>query len=132
MHVYNPLMSASRREALFGVSCAIPEDPGFEKFKSQVKLEPFQRALDELEPDIWISGIRREETEYRKNLNIVSRDSRGIIKVAPLFNWTESDMHLYMAEYDLPNCSHYFDPTKVDERAECGLHSREFEQGGGI
>ena len=132
IHIYNPLMSVSRREALFGSTCAIPDDPGFEQFKSQVKLEPFQRALRELDPDIWISGIRKEETNYRKNLDIVSRDRRGIIKVSPLFNWTESDMEIYMRKFDLPSCDHYFDPTKIDERAECGLHSSQFEQGGGI
>ena len=132
IHIYNPLMSASRREALFGTNFAIPDHPGFDEFKSQVKLEPFQRALNELNPDIWISGIRKEETDYRKNLDIISRDSRGIIKVAPLFNWKASDIDHYMKEYELPNCGHYFDPTKVDERAECGLHSSQFEEGGGI
>ena len=132
MHIYNPLMSTSRREALLGVDCAIPDGPVFKQFKNEVKLEPFQRALDELRPDIWINGIRREETEYRKNLNIVSRDDSGIIKVAPLFHWKESDMDLYMKKHDLPNCDHYYDPTKVDARAECGLHTKQFEQGGGI
>ncbi len=132
IHVYNPLMSASRREAVYGTNFAVPDDPGFEEFKEQVKLEPFQRGLNELSPDIWISGIRKEETEYRKNLNIVSMDGRGILKVAPLFNWTESDMTRYMEKHRLPNCSHYFDPTKVDEHTECGLHSKQFEQGGGI
>ncbi|MFN3164388.1 MAG: phosphoadenosine phosphosulfate reductase family protein [Pseudohongiellaceae bacterium] len=43
--------------------------------------EPFARALDEFQPEVWLTGIRREETEHRKTLDIVSLDNRGIIKV---------------------------------------------------
>ena len=103
-----------------------------ESFKFQVKLEPFQRALKELQPEIWISGIRGEETEYRRNLGIVSLDDRGILKVSPLFHWTEADVSDYMRKYNLPSCRHYFDPTKIDSQTECGLHLSQFEQGGGI
>ena len=132
IYVYNPVMSAARREAVHGANFGVPGNPKFEKFKNQVKLEPFQRALKELQPEIWISGIRREETEYRRNLGIVSMDARGILKVSPLFNWTENDVSDYMRKYSLPSCRHYFDPTKVDSQTECGLHLSQFEQGGGI
>ena len=132
IHVYNPIMSAARREAVHGASFGAPDNPKFENFKYQVKLEPFQRALKELQPEIWISGIRKEETNYRRNLGIVSMDARGILKVSPLFNWTENDVSDYMRKHSLPSCRHYFDPTKVDSQAECGLHLSQFEQGGGI
>ena len=132
IHVYNPVMSAARREAVHGASFGVPDNPKFEDFKYQVKLEPFQRALKELQPEIWISGIRKEETNYRRNLGIVSMDARGILKVSPLFNWTENDVSDYMRKHSLPSCRHYFDPTKVDSKAECGLHLSQFEQGGGI
>ena len=114
IHVYNPVMSAARREAVHGASFGVPDNPKFEDFKYQVKLEPFQRALKELQPEIWISGIRKEETNYRRNLGIVSMDARGILKVSPLFNWTENDVSDYMRKHSLPSCRHYFDPTKVD------------------
>ena len=132
IHVYNPVMSAARREAVHGASFGVPDNPKFEDFKYQVKLEPFQRALKELQPEIWISGIRKEETNYRRNLGIVSMDARGILKVSPLFNWTENDVSDYMRKHSLPSCRHYFNPTKVDSQAECGLHLSQFEQGGGI
>ena len=123
LHVYNPLMSQARRDALLGVNAAFPDDPNFEEFKRQVKLEPFQRALDDLSPEVWITGIRKEETEHRKNLDIVSMDARGLLKVAPLFNWSEQQINAYMQQHQLPNCKHYFDPTKVDDQAECGMHT---------
>ena len=132
IHVYNPVMSPSRREAVYGANFCVPDNPQFEDFKYQVKLEPFQRALEDLQPEIWISGIRKEETKFRQKLGIVAMDTRGILKVSPLFNWTEDDISEYMMKYSLPNCRHYFDPTKVDSQTECGLHLSQFEQGGGI
>ena len=132
IHVYNPVMSCSRREAVHGANFGVPENPEFEDFKYQVKLEPFQRALEDLQPEIWISGIRKEETKFRQKLGIVAMDARGILKVSPLFNWTGDDISEYMMKYNLPNCRHYFDPTKVDSQTECGLHVSQFEQGGGI
>jgi phosphoadenosine phosphosulfate reductase len=88
-----------------------------------VKLEPFDRALGDFEPDIWLTGIRREETEHRKGLDIVSLDSRGIVKVAPLFYWSDDEVAAYMERHRLPSCRHYFDPTKVHDGRECGLHT---------
>lgn len=124
IHVYNPLMSAERRNALMGGIPHPADNPGLhQEFTRQVKLEPFQRALDDFKPEIWLTGIRREETEYRKTLDIVTWDNRGVLRVAPLFHWTEQDVQEYMQRYNLPTCKHYFDPTKVAEDAECGLHT---------
>lgn len=36
----------------------------------QVKLEPFARALEDFQPEVWLTGIRREETELRKSLTL--------------------------------------------------------------
>lgn len=122
MHIYNPLMSAERRNALLG---GIPSigDENFEEFTRQVKLEPFERVLADLQPDIWLTGIRRDETEHRRSLDILSIDARGMLKVAPIFYWSDQQLDAYMAEYQLPSCKHYFDPTKVHEHRECGLHT---------
>ncbi len=122
--VYTPKVSAARREAVFG-GIPHPEDDAerFQQFVDEVKLEPFARAVDELQAQVWITGIRRHETEFRKGLDIVSRDNRGLLRVAPLFYWQESDVDAYMAERELPSCKHYFDPTKLDEKSECGLHT---------
>ncbi|CAA0090888.1 Phosphoadenosine phosphosulfate reductase [Halioglobus japonicus] len=121
--VYSPEMTSERRNAIMGGIPTVDEEERHQEFTRQVKLEPFARALDELQPEIWLTGIRREETEMRKSLDIVSMDGRGIIKVAPLFYWSEDDVEAYMARYDLPTCKHYFDPTKVFDGRECGLHT---------
>ncbi len=100
------------------------ETAAHQEFTETVKLEPFNRALGELKPDIWITGIRAEETAFRQTLNIATKPSSGIIKVAPLLRWAVSDVNAYVKQYDLPIENNYFDPTKSFEGRECGLHTR--------
>lgn len=123
IHVYTPTMTSERRNAIMGGIPTVDEEERHQEFTRQVKLEPFARALEDFQPEIWLTGIRREETELRKSLDIVSRDGRGILKVAPLFYWSEDDVEDYMARFNLPTCKHYFDPTKVHDGRECGLHT---------
>ena len=124
MQIYIPQWTAERRNAIMG-GIPHPDDDQqiHEEFTRQVKLEPFQKALDDLQPKIWISGIRREETDFRKTLDILSVDNRGILKVAPIFYWSNQDVANYMDQQQLPSCRHYFDPTKVEDGRECGLHT---------
>lgn len=123
IHVYSPLMTSERRNAIMGGIPTIDEEQQHQLFTQQVKLEPFNRALAEFKPDLWITGIRREETDHRKTLDILSMDGRGIVKVAPMFYWSEADVNAYMEQHRLPTCKHYFDPTKVQDGRECGLHT---------
>lgn len=123
IHVYSPQMTSERRNAIMGGIPTVDEEERHGEFTRQVKLEPFDRALAEFSPEVWLTGIRREETEHRKTLDIVSMDARGIIKVAPLFYWSEEQVEDYMEQHQLPSCRHYFDPTKVQDGRECGLHT---------
>ncbi len=123
MHIYSPSMTSERRNAIMGGVPTIEDEALHAEFTRQVKLEPFERALNELKPEIWLTGIRKEETEHRQGLDIVTMDGRGIIKVAPIFYWSEANVAAYMAEHQLPTCRHYFDPTKVHDGRECGLHT---------
>lgn len=123
IHVYSPQMTSERRNAIMGGIPTIDEEERHLDFTRQVKLEPFDRALQDFAPQIWLTGIRQLETEHRKTLDIVSMDSRGIIKVAPIFYWSDDDVDAYMALHQLPTCRHYFDPTKVQDGRECGLHT---------
>lgn len=101
----------------------LPDDSAHEVFTRLVKLEPFERAFDEIDPDAWINGIRREQTEFRGSQDILTTNNRGVLKVAPLFHWTEEQVLAYLADNGLPDEHRYFDPTKVDESRECGLHT---------
>lgn len=120
---YIPEMTSARRNVLMK---GIPDidDPLHEEFTRQVKLEPFQRALAELKPDLWLNAIRKDQTEFRQAMNIVSASKDGVLKVAPLYNLSEADLDAYLAEHNLPNETDYFDPTKALETRECGLHTQ--------
>lgn len=123
IHVYNPLSSAARRDALMGIPDV--DDPRHEEFTNQVKLEPFGRAMAEMAPDVWLTAVRRDQTAFRSNMEIVSQDKPGgVIKVAPVLEWTEAGMQAYLDNHGLPNETDYYDPTKVLGNRECGLHNR--------
>ena len=121
--VYMPRVTATRLNAQNG---GIPDagTDAHEVFSQIVKIEPFNRAFTELQPDLWLNGMRKEETEFRKTQSVFTFDTaRGIVKVAPLLNLTEGEVEAYLEEYDLPMEHDYFDPTKIAPNQECGLHT---------
>ena len=123
IEIYAPEMTSTRRNVMLG---GIPdvEDPRHEEFTRQVKLEPFERATRHLEAEVWITGIRREQTAYRQSLKIASWSNKGLLKVAPLLNWNQAQLKAYLQEYNLPDEQDYFDPTKVHDARECGLQTQ--------
>jgi phosphoadenosine phosphosulfate reductase len=50
----------------------------------------------------WMSGLRRQESDTRRDAAIVGRDRRGLIKLNPLANWTDLDVQGYIADHDVP------------------------------
>lgn len=55
------------------------------------KIEPLRRALSGY--DIWITGLRRDQSSTRNGLNYASWDEANqVIKVNPLLNWSEQDV----------------------------------------
>ncbi len=123
IQVYSPAMTSERRNAVMGGIPTIDDEERHLEFTRQVKLEPFAQAIEDFAPEVWLTGIRQEETDHRKSLDIVSVDHRGLIKVAPIFYWSEEQVEDYMTQHQLISCKHYFDPTKVQDGRECGLHT---------
>lgn len=125
LRVYAPDLTRARVEATLG-GVPTPDDAGrHESFSLNVKLRPFERALRELEPDVWLTGIRAEETDWRRQQTMVARGPGGILKVAPFFAVTEAEVETYMRRFSLPfgDPLHY-DPVKALPHRECGLHGR--------
>jgi phosphoadenosine phosphosulfate reductase len=62
------------------------------------KVEPLERALA---PYVaWASGIRRDESDTRRDVQAVEwDDKRSKVKVNPLAWWTEADVDAYIAEH---------------------------------
>lgn len=121
LHVYAPSRTRAQREALDGPPPG-RDDPRFESFVHEVKLEPFDRALATFKPQQWFTGVRGQDTAERAQMEAVSQDHRGVLKIAPLLAWTSRDLHEYLKRYQLPNNWDYFDPTKPVASEECGLH----------
>ncbi len=108
------------------------------------KVQPLEDFLNE--GDVWISGVRRDQTAVRKQMNVVETDSRGIIKLHPMLDWTGKDIYEYINQHQLPKhpldaagyvsigcipCTHKWDGTEErggrwvgSKKTECGLHTR--------
>lgn len=110
------------------------------------KLEPLGRALKGAK--MWISGLRRDQSVTREELELVSWDpEREVYKLAPLWNWNRAEVFSYLDTHQVPRnalhaqgfpsigcapCTRAIKPGE-DERAgrwwwenpeqkECGLH----------
>ena len=121
IQLYVPKQTKAHRDVLMG----IPEinDPYHVLFTEQVKLEPFRRAMQEHQPDVWFTNLRKGQTALRDTLEILSLSKDGVLKVSPFYHWSDAQLDIYLKEKGLPNEHRYFDPTKVLENRECGLHS---------
>jgi phosphoadenosine phosphosulfate reductase len=118
---YRPIRSRLHREAVDGPTPAV-DDPRHAEFTYEVKLEPFEHALRDLKPKVWLTGLRAQDTELRAQMQPVSVNKDGLIKVAPVLYWTSKQLHEYLKQHGLPNNFDYFDPTKGEANRECGLH----------
>ena len=65
------------------------------------KVEPMKRALEEIGARAWLSGLRSEQTEFRRTLSPVRYDGDRY-KVLPILNWTSKDVYDFLTKYDLP------------------------------
>ena len=111
------------------------------------KVEPMNKKLNTL--DGWITGLRRDQTENRKNMKMFELDGKhgNILKINPIINWNIKNVWSYVKKYDVPynelldngytsiGCDPCTRPTKPDEdpragrwwwesetKKECGLH----------
>ncbi|KAK9491002.1 Phosphoadenosine phosphosulfate reductase family-domain-containing protein [Lipomyces doorenjongii] len=68
-----------------------------------VKVEPIQRAYEELGVRATLTGRRKSQGGKRGDLDIVEvEEYTGLIKINPLANWSFKDVHDYMKANDVP------------------------------
>ncbi len=72
------------------------------KFCCQIrKLNPLARAMEGLEA--WITGLRSDQSVTRNDLKLIEWDEvNGLIKINPLFDWSEQDVWDYIDKYTIP------------------------------
>lgn len=65
------------------------------------KVEPLNRALENVE--CWITGLRAEHSEHRKDLNMTERDEqRQILKIHPLLHWSLENVKEEIKKHNIP------------------------------
>lgn len=74
---------------------------GIARFNAINKTEPMARALKELNAQAWIAGLRRSQSSTRAELQPLAEQA-GLIKVHPIYDWSNRDIHRYLTEHGLP------------------------------
>ena len=100
LKVYRPGLSAAWQEARNGQRWEQGLE-GIEQYNAENKVEPMQRALDELGAKTWFSGLRRNQSSTREDLNFVEAMGDGW-KVLPIIDWTDRDVYQYLSHHNLP------------------------------
>src|SRR3546814_344108 len=74
---------------------------GLQRYNRLRKVEPMQRALEELGVRTWIAGLRRGQSRSRAGIDFLQlRDGRW--KLHPLADWTDRDVGDYLRKHGLP------------------------------
>ena len=100
LQVYSAKESASWQLAKYGKAWEQGSD-ALKQYNRINKVEPLERGLSELNAGTWFSGVRRQQTEHRKGLSVVSI-LRGRFKVHPIIDWSNRDVHQYLTKHGLP------------------------------
>lgn len=101
LKVYQSPMSPARMEALYGKLWEKHDLESLNFYDKIRKVEPMQRALQELQATAWLAGLRSNQTEHRKSLDPVNRQSE-LYKVLPILDWTSKDVYDYLTDHNLP------------------------------
>jgi phosphoadenosine phosphosulfate reductase len=64
------------------------------------KVEPLLTFIHKY--DVWLSGIRRDQSNTRASIQPIELDGRGVIKVSPMFNWTKEQTWKYIKDKNIP------------------------------
>ncbi len=142
--VYQSPMSPARMEALYGRLWEKGTVEAFNQYDRIRKVEPMQRALDELKATAWLTGLRAKQTDHRKTLNRIETQGDRY-KLLPILNWSSRDVYMYLKANDLPyhplwtegyvsvGDAHSSRPLSADDKdgratrfnglkQECGIH----------
>lgn len=137
-----PKLSVEEQEAQYGAAL-LEKDPN--QCCHIRKVEPMHAVLTDVRA--WISGLRREQSQSRRNTNYINKDDTfQAIKVCPLIHWTWKEIWQYILLHKLDynilhdkgypsiGCEKCTLPVSDEsnsrsgrwaqfQKTECGLHS---------
>ncbi|QOI11247.1 phosphoadenylyl-sulfate reductase [Blochmannia endosymbiont of Colobopsis nipponica] len=99
LHVFRPIESPAWQEARYG---RLWEKgiKGIKHYNYLNKVEPMKRSFKELQVNTWIAGLRRQQSDSRKDLLILSFQNR-IFKLLPIVDWSNHQILKYIKHYSL-------------------------------
>lgn len=100
LRTYMPQLTAARQEALYGKLWEQGKE-GHEKYALLNKIEPMNRALQDLGADVWLSGLRRSHSSTRVNRPFFEQQKQTL-KVYPILDWADAQVSAYMAVNGIP------------------------------
>lgn len=100
LRVYQPSVSAARMQALWGNLWENGKE-GADHYAMLTKIEPMNRALQETGADVWLSGLRRSQSQTRVDRPFVERQKKTL-KAYPILDWADIQVELYLNQHGLP------------------------------
>jgi phosphoadenosine phosphosulfate reductase len=100
LRCYIPRYTAAHQEALWGELWAGDKEEQ-QKYATINKVEPMNRALQEIGADIWLSGLRRSQSSTRANRALAEQQS-ATLKVYPILDWADAQVSSYFYDNRLP------------------------------
>lgn len=99
LHVYSANLSSAWQEARFGRLWEQGIE-GIEKYNKMNKVEPMQRALNDLDAGTWFAGLRRSQSDTRGKLPVLQKAGQQF-KMYPIIDWSNKDLHYYLKDNEL-------------------------------
>ena len=101
LKVVQSTISPARMEAIYGRLWETNSSNDLEKYHLIRKVMPLDNALKDLDAHCWASGVRGNQTDHRKSMNVIDT-MRGKLALRPLLNWSQKDIFYYMKQNKLP------------------------------
>jgi phosphoadenosine phosphosulfate reductase len=101
LQIFRAKMSPAWQEVRFGRLWEQGLE-GIERYNQMNKVEPMARALEQSKAGTWFSGLRRSQSGSRQDIRVVDTHQGEVIKVHPLADWSNRDIHAYIKAFDLP------------------------------
>ena len=102
LHVYQASMSPAYMEAIEGKLYESENVEDLNRYDTIRKVEPLRRALEDLDVQAWLTGLRGDQTDHRSKLPRVEPKA-GRMKVYPLLSWHTRDVYEYRVRHELPH-----------------------------
>ena len=146
LRVYQSAISGAWQEARHGRRWETGA-AGIQDYNRENKVEPMERALEDLDVGTWFAGLRRSQSSGRAKTPFIESSGERW-KVHPIADWSDRDVYEYLQRHDLPyhplwekgyvsigdvhTTRSLLDAKSLEEtrffglKRECGLHEMNF------